>query len=102
MPQVLELIEISPVNSDLQLSALRLLTNISVTDKHHHLLKESITLLLSLLVVSNENLQVGKIFSSFMPKCKPAMATRAMDAFVTILMFLGSGSDFESPCECFS
>ncbi|KAK2842132.1 hypothetical protein Q5P01_012332 [Channa striata] len=58
VPQVLELIEMSPVNSDLQLGALRLLTNLSVTDKHQHLFKESITLLLSLLVVSNEALQV--------------------------------------------
>lgn len=58
VPQVVELIEISPVNSDLQLAALRLLTNLSVTDKHQHLLKGSITLLLSLLVVSNETLQV--------------------------------------------
>ncbi|XP_006789567.1 armadillo repeat-containing protein 10 [Neolamprologus brichardi] len=58
VPQVLELIEMSPVNSDLQLGALRLLTNLSVTDKHQHLLKESVTLLLSLLVVSNEALQV--------------------------------------------
>lgn len=49
----------SPVNSDLQLAALRLLTNLSVTDKHQHLLKKSITLLLSLLVVSKEALQVG-------------------------------------------
>uniref|UniRef100_A0AAQ4RE99 Armadillo repeat-containing domain-containing protein n=1 Tax=Gasterosteus aculeatus aculeatus TaxID=481459 RepID=A0AAQ4RE99_GASAC len=39
----------SSVNSDLQLAALRLLTNLSVTDKHQHLLKKSITLLLSLL-----------------------------------------------------
>ncbi|XP_069019501.1 armadillo repeat-containing protein 10 [Embiotoca jacksoni] len=58
VPQVLELIEMSPVNSDLQLGAMRLLTNLSVTDKHQHLLKESVTLLLSLLVVSNEALQV--------------------------------------------
>ncbi|XP_075998648.1 armadillo repeat-containing protein 10 isoform X2 [Genypterus blacodes] len=58
IPRVLELIEMSPVNSDLQLCALRLLTNLSVTDKHQHLLKGSITLLLSLLVVSNEALQV--------------------------------------------
>lgn len=58
VPQVLELIEMSPVNSDLQLGALRLLTNLSVTDKHQHLLKESVKLLLSLLVVSNEALQV--------------------------------------------
>uniref|UniRef100_A0A671Y477 Armadillo repeat containing 10 n=1 Tax=Sparus aurata TaxID=8175 RepID=A0A671Y477_SPAAU len=60
VPQVLELIEMSPVNSDLQLGALRLLTNLSVTDKHQHLLKESITLLLSLLVVSNE-VQAAKV-----------------------------------------
>lgn len=58
VPQVLELIEVSPVNSDLQLGALRLLTNLSVTDRHQHLLKDSVTLLLSLLVVSNETLQV--------------------------------------------
>lgn len=63
VPQVLELIEMSPVNSDLQLGALRLLTNLSVTDKHQHLLKGSITLLLSLLVVSNEPLQVGLLCS---------------------------------------
>ncbi|XP_061578071.1 armadillo repeat-containing protein 10 [Cololabis saira] len=56
--QVLELIEMSPVNSNLQIGALRLLTNLSVTDKHQHLLKDSVRLLLSLLVVSNEALQV--------------------------------------------
>lgn len=58
LPKVFELIETSPVDSELQLSALRLLTNLSVTDKRQHLLKDSIKLLLSLLVVSNEALQV--------------------------------------------
>ncbi|XP_067090966.1 armadillo repeat-containing protein 10 [Osmerus mordax] len=58
VPQVLELIEMSPVNSDLQLAALRLLTNLSVTDEHQHLLCGSVSLLLSLLVVSNEVLQI--------------------------------------------
>ncbi|KAI1888508.1 hypothetical protein AGOR_G00185880 [Albula goreensis] len=57
VPQVLELIEMSPVNSDLQLASLRLLTNLSVTNNHQHLMKSSITLFLSLLVVSNETLQ---------------------------------------------
>ncbi|XP_038857295.1 armadillo repeat-containing protein 10 isoform X2 [Salvelinus namaycush] len=56
--QLLELIEMSPVNSDLQMAALRLLTNLSVTDDHHQLLRGSITLLLSLLVVSNQVLQI--------------------------------------------
>lgn len=58
VPSVMQMIETSPVNSDLQLAALRLLTNLSVTDNHQHLMKKSITLLLSLLVVSNEVLQV--------------------------------------------
>ncbi|CAL8357180.1 unnamed protein product [Lota lota] len=58
VPQVLELIETSPVNSDLQLAALRLLTNLSAADICHHLLRDSITLLLSLLVVSSQALQI--------------------------------------------
>lgn len=58
IPSVMQLIEMSPVNSDLQLAALRLLTNLSVTDNHQHLMKSSFTLLLSLLVVSNEVLQI--------------------------------------------
>ncbi|XP_051545241.1 armadillo repeat-containing protein 10-like [Myxocyprinus asiaticus] len=58
IPSVMQLIEMSPVNSDLQLAALRLLTNLSVTDNHQHLMKSSITLLLSLLIVSNEDLQI--------------------------------------------
>ncbi|MBN3298357.1 ARM10 protein, partial [Amia calva] len=55
--QVLEMIETSPVNSDLQMAALRLLTNLSVTNNYQHLMKNSITLCLSLLVVGNEILQ---------------------------------------------
>ncbi|CAL8263898.1 unnamed protein product [Merluccius merluccius] len=58
VPQVLELIETSLVNSDLQLAALRLLTNMSAADVCHHLLRDSITLLLSLLVVSSQALQI--------------------------------------------
>ncbi|XP_077453647.1 armadillo repeat-containing protein 10 [Stigmatopora argus] len=58
VPQVLELMEMSPVNSDLQLGALRLLTNLSVTDKHHHLLKDAVAPLLSLLVVGSVSVQV--------------------------------------------
>ncbi|KAG7281724.1 hypothetical protein CRUP_027796 [Coryphaenoides rupestris] len=58
VPQILELIETSPVNSDLQLAALRLLTNLSAADVCQHLLRDSITLLLSLLVVSSKALQI--------------------------------------------
>uniref|UniRef100_A0A8C1VIR4 Armadillo repeat containing 10 n=1 Tax=Cyprinus carpio TaxID=7962 RepID=A0A8C1VIR4_CYPCA len=60
VPSVMQMIETSPVNSDLQLAALRLLTNLSVTDNHQHLMKNSITLLLSLLIVSND-IQVLKV-----------------------------------------
>lgn len=58
VPSVVQLIEMSPVNSDLQLAGLRLLTNLTVTDDNQYLMKNSITLLLSLLVVSNEVLQI--------------------------------------------
>ncbi|KAJ8262079.1 hypothetical protein GJAV_G00161940 [Gymnothorax javanicus] len=58
VPEVLELIEMSPMNSDLQLASLRLLTNMSVSSFHQHLMKNSITLFLSLLVVSNEEMQI--------------------------------------------
>ncbi|XP_006633528.2 armadillo repeat-containing protein 10 [Lepisosteus oculatus] len=57
IPKVLEMIEISAVNSDIQLAALRLLTNLSVTNDYHHMMRNSITLFLSLLVVGNEGLQ---------------------------------------------
>lgn len=56
---ILDLIEMSPVNSELQLACLRLLTNLSVTNCHQHLMRNSVTLFLSLLVVSNESLQVS-------------------------------------------
>ncbi|KAL4612709.1 armadillo repeat-containing protein 10 [Arapaima gigas] len=58
VPQMLDLIEMSPVNSEVQLASLRLLTNLSVTNTHQHLLRNSITLFLSLLVVSNETIQI--------------------------------------------
>ncbi|XP_063052091.1 armadillo repeat-containing protein 10 [Engraulis encrasicolus] len=58
IPRVLEMIEMSPVNSELQLAALRFLTNMSVTDEHQHLMRHSVNLFLSLLVVSNEVTQV--------------------------------------------
>ncbi|KAL2093923.1 hypothetical protein ACEWY4_011235 [Coilia grayii] len=58
IPRVLEMIDMSPVNSELQLAALRLLTNMSVTDEHQHLMRNSVILFLSLLVVSNEVIQV--------------------------------------------
>lgn len=85
VPHILEVIEMSPVNSDLQLGALRLLTNLSVTDQHQHLLKTSIRLLLSLLVVGNEALQVvfflslrGKIATVFNSSwCRQSFATLA-------------------------
>lgn len=88
MPRVLELIETSPMNSDLQLGALRLLTNLSVTDKHQHMMKESITLLLSLVVVSNEALQVGILifFTFFGNQLLKAIKVVLNNSYIMIMM----------------
>lgn len=88
MPRVLELIEMSPMNSDLQLGALRLLTNLSVTDKHQHMMKESITLLLSLVVVSNEALQVGILifFTFFGNQLLKAIKVVLNNSYIMIMM----------------
>lgn len=99
VPHVLELIEMSAVNSDLQLGALRLLTNLSVTDQHQHLLKSSIRLLLSLLVVGNEELQVclfllGKILLKGNFKQVQLFHREYIKYTVCV-----SGPDFESPCK---
>jgi hypothetical protein len=80
IPQVLELIETSPVNSNLQLAALRLLTNLSAADVCHHLLRDSIRLLLSLLVVSSQVLQVGVVFIIYNPTLTP---------LITLLLYSG-------------
>ncbi|MBN3286478.1 ARM10 protein, partial [Polyodon spathula] len=56
--QVLGIIETSPLNSDLQLAGLRMLTNMSVTNNYQYIMKSSITLFLSLLVVGNVALQI--------------------------------------------
>ncbi|XP_033888531.3 armadillo repeat-containing protein 10 isoform X2 [Acipenser ruthenus] len=56
--QVLGIIETSHLNSDLQLAGLRMLTNMSVTNNYQYVMKSSITLFLSLLVVGNVILQI--------------------------------------------
>lgn len=56
--QVLGIIETSHLNSDLQLAGLRMLTNMSVTNNYQYMMKSSITLFLSLLVVGNVILQI--------------------------------------------
>lgn len=56
--QVCGNVESAPLNSDLQLAGLRLLTNMSVTSDYHHKLISSIPCLLRLLSEGTERTQV--------------------------------------------
>uniref|UniRef100_A0A8C1VHL3 Armadillo repeat containing 10 n=1 Tax=Cyprinus carpio TaxID=7962 RepID=A0A8C1VHL3_CYPCA len=89
VPSVMQMIETSPVNSDLQLAALRLLTNLSVTDNHQHLMKNSITLLLSLLIVSND-IQVLKVLVNL--SSNPDLMDDIVQAQVNKHVFYGLSS----------
>lgn len=56
--QVCRNVESAPLNSDLQLAGLRLLTNMSVTSDYHHKMINSIPCLLHLLSEGTERTQV--------------------------------------------
>nr|XP_006137596.1 armadillo repeat-containing protein 10 [Pelodiscus sinensis] len=56
--QVCKEIELSPLNSDLQLAGLRLLTNMSVTNDYHHMMTNAIPYFLHLLSEGNERTQI--------------------------------------------
>ncbi|XP_039616954.1 armadillo repeat-containing protein 10 isoform X1 [Polypterus senegalus] len=56
--ETLDIIETAPLSSELQLAGLRMLTNMSVTNNYQYMMKTSVTLFLSLLVVGSESLQI--------------------------------------------
>ncbi|KFU84564.1 Armadillo repeat-containing protein 10, partial [Chaetura pelagica] len=56
--QVCREIESAPLNSDLQLAGLRLLTNMSVTNDYHHKMMNSIPCFLHLLSEGTERTQI--------------------------------------------
>lgn len=57
--QVCEDVFADPLNSAVQLAALRLLTNMTVTNDYQHLLSNYITGLLHLLLIGNGSTKVG-------------------------------------------
>ncbi|XP_006013705.2 armadillo repeat-containing protein 10 isoform X2 [Latimeria chalumnae] len=57
LPQILEIVHNTPLNSDLQVAGLRLLTNMSVTNSHQHRMISSVPQFLHLLVEGSETTQ---------------------------------------------
>ncbi|XP_067861100.1 armadillo repeat-containing protein 10 [Heptranchias perlo] len=58
IPQILEILEASMLNSELQVAGFRVLTNLSVTNNYHHMMTNSIPHFLKLLVEGTENVKV--------------------------------------------
>ncbi|XP_064417506.1 armadillo repeat-containing protein 10 isoform X3 [Latimeria chalumnae] len=58
LPQILEIVHNTPLNSDLQVAGLRLLTNMSVTNSHQHRMISSVPQFLHLLVEGSETTQI--------------------------------------------
>ncbi|XP_077692064.1 armadillo repeat-containing protein 10 isoform X2 [Eretmochelys imbricata] len=71
--QVCKEIELSPLNSDLQLAELRLLTNMSVTNDYHHMMTDAIPCLLHLLSEGNERTQIQVLKVLVNLSANPAM-----------------------------
>ncbi|OXB71778.1 UNVERIFIED_CONTAM: hypothetical protein H355_005667 [Colinus virginianus] len=63
--QVCKNVESAPLNSDLQLAGLRLLTNMSVTDDYHYKMINKIPCFLHLLSEGSERTQVPSLLSLF-------------------------------------
>ncbi|CAM4481526.1 armadillo repeat-containing protein 10 isoform X1 [Caretta caretta] len=71
--QVCKEIELSPLNSDLQLAELRLLTNMSVTNDYHHMMTDAIPCLLHLLSEGNKRTQIQVLKVLVNLSANPAM-----------------------------
>ncbi|NXY46230.1 ARM10 protein, partial [Ceuthmochares aereus] len=80
--QVCRNVESAPLNSDLQLAGLRLLTNMSVTSDYHHKMINSIPCFLHLLSEGTERtqLQVLKVLVNL--SANPAMTRHLLQAQV--------------------
>ncbi|RXM36686.1 Armadillo repeat-containing protein 10 [Acipenser ruthenus] len=86
--QVLGIIETSHLNSDLQLAGLRMLTNMSVTNNYQYVMKSSITLFLSLLVVGNVILQAPVSLVLLFDSCTNT------EVLLRVLTFVGNLKDW--------
>ncbi|XP_010002501.1 PREDICTED: armadillo repeat-containing protein 10 [Chaetura pelagica] len=86
--QVCREIESAPLNSDLQLAGLRLLTNMSVTNDYHHKMMNSIPCFLHLLSEGTERTQIQVLKVLVNLSANSAMAGHLLRAQVPSLLLL--------------
>ncbi|XP_074050101.1 armadillo repeat-containing protein 10 [Macrotis lagotis] len=72
----------SPLNSDVQLAGLRLLTNMTVTNDYQHLIANSISDLFDLLSVGNENIKIQTLKVLLNLSANPAMTRELLSVQV--------------------
>ncbi|XP_065718856.2 armadillo repeat-containing protein 10 [Patagioenas fasciata] len=86
--QVCGSVESAPLNSDLQLAGLRLLTNMSVTSDYHHKMINSIPCFLHLLSEGTERTQIQVLKVLVNLSANPAMTRHLLRAQVPSLLLL--------------
>ncbi|XP_065522722.1 armadillo repeat-containing protein 10 [Lathamus discolor] len=86
--QVFGNVESAPLNSDLQLAGLRLLTNMSVTSDYHHKMISSIPCLLRLLSEGTERTQIQVLKVLVNLSANPAMTRHLLRGQVPTLLLL--------------
>ncbi|XP_040452476.1 armadillo repeat-containing protein 10 isoform X2 [Falco naumanni] len=93
--QVCRSIESAPLNSELQLAGLRLLTNMSVTSDYHHKMINSIPCFLHLLSEGTERTQIQVLKVLVNLSANPAMTRHLLRAQVVLeAAFLGERYSF--------
>ncbi|XP_040452478.1 armadillo repeat-containing protein 10 isoform X2 [Falco biarmicus] len=101
--QVCRSIESAPLNSELQLAGLRLLTNMSVTSDYHHKMINSIPCFLHLLSEGTERTQIQVLKVLVNLSANPAMTRHLLRAQVYLIdrCFLKlSNRDSRCPSPC--
>ncbi|KAK2535575.1 Armc10 [Columba livia] len=86
--QVCGSVESAPLNSDLQVAGLRLLTNMSVTSDYHHKMINSIPCFLHLLSEGTERTQIQVLKVLVNLSANPAMTRHLLRAQVPSLLLL--------------
>ncbi|KAM7129077.1 armadillo repeat-containing protein 10 isoform 1-T1 [Ciconia maguari] len=86
--QVCRNVESAPLNSDLQLAGLRLLTNMSVTSDYHHKMINSIPCFLHLLSEGTERTQIQVLKVLVNLSANPAMTRHLLRAQMPSLLLL--------------
>ncbi|XP_072509258.1 armadillo repeat-containing protein 10 isoform X1 [Notamacropus eugenii] len=83
LSQVCEETFSSPLNSDVQLAGLRLLTNMTVTNDYQHLIANSISSLFDLLSLGNENTKIQTLKVLLNLSANPAMTKELLSVQVS-------------------